>query len=905
MRKIILFLFFVLSGITTINAEVYTLVTNHVIFYRQNANSPEVRVRQGSTIPSEEVYIRMHKEDREGSTFEIKSFNGSVYVCSAPNQWKGLKLKDCIIGEKNRRNMQNRELSLVSNVITLGDALTKRTPKFHCLFAFVGQFDDTQWNDIPFSDKDIAHMQQAVNVVRSQEQYLRGKQYILTAEKTTKTYLTHCMDSILKNTGEGDFIFLYFSSHGEKDASGQFNFITKNTYHSKGGFTNSLTKDEINRYVNQLTAKKARVLFFLDACYAGAVMDESIQGEAAYYLSTNGYNPSYYNRLFGSPFAIALTEVMSGSLNDKYAEYFKENQVQVTSLGTYLSKAVFEQSEQQTISDGHEFSPSFVLWNIHNVPKKESLAIQLLADKAKHDLAEMINLGDRYYEGNGTPVDFYKAFDCYKKASSSKNKEIKAKALLQMSKCFYYGNPEQDSILAFEYELEAAQLGNVKAMTYTGLDYFNGYGTKEDKQEAFRWFRQAAQKGFAEAQYYLGLCYDFGNGVSQDKTKALKWLTKAAEQCYADAQSYFGICYFYGEGVPQDYAKAVEWFAKAAEQGNAEAQNNLGCCYRDGEGVPQNFDKAVYWFTKAAELGNARAQYNLSVCYYYGRSVPQDYDKAVEWMTKAAEQGYAYAQYDLGICYYTGKGVTQDYVKAVEWFTKAAEQGNVYAQNMLGICYYNGEGVTQDYAKALELYTKAAEQGDVYAQLNIGDFYYSGEGATQDYAKAVYWYTKAAEQGNAYAQNILGICYRDGKGVSQNHDKTVYWFIKAAEQNDTDAQYNLGNYYHDGKGVSKDYAKAVYWYTKAAEQDNDKAKTMLGYCYYNGEGVTQDYAKAVECYTKAAEQGNLTAQYNLGLCYYYGKGVKQDKTKALSLIRLAADKGYKSAIKFIEKYGQK
>ena len=902
MKRILIFLWIIVSNVLFINAEHYTLKSPNHIFYRNDANSKETRVFPGGIIPSENVYVRMHVEDREGSTFEIETENHVVYVCKAPNQWPGQQLKDCIVGKKNKNEVRGQ--ASIANAIAMGNTVMKRESQFHYLFAFVSQFDDPHWTSFPYADKDVEQMQQAIDVVRSNQQYLRGKQYLLSMPRITKKDITSRMDSILQNTEEGDFVFLYFSSHGEKDEQNLFHFITKDTYRDKKGeFVNSLTKSEINTFVNKLTSKKARVLFFLDACYAGSVLDNSIQGEAAYYVSTNSENAAYYNRLFGSPFAISLMETMTGCINNKYAGIFKDNQVQVGSLGNYLSSNVYDQSEQRPLSDEHAFRPSYVLWNIHPQAPKAPLVIQQLAKKAETDPEKMIELGDRYYNGDGTSVDFYKAFECYDKATTnSKKKETKSKGLLRMSYCFYYGNPEQDSVMAFEYALEAAKLNNLEAMTEVGLHLCNGMGTKENPKEGIGWIKRAAQKNFSDAQYYLAYCYEYGVGVEQSDVKASAWYAKAAQQGDVEAQTKLGYFFLTGQGVSKDTTAAVKWYTKAAEQNYPLAQYNLGVCYDEGSGVIQSYEKAFEWYTKAAEQGYVYAQYNLGVFYDIGKWVSPSVEKAIEWYSKAAEQGDFNAQYNLGIYYYNGEGCTKSYEKAFEWFYKAAQQGDDEAQNMVGYLYDTGRGIKQSNENAFEWYSKSAEQGNEDSQYNLGLLYYNGKGVVKDKKKAHEWFTKAAEQGNANAQSWLGYLYIKGEGVSQDYAKAVEWYSKAAEQGDADAQNSLGNRYYYGEGVSQDYAKAVKWYTKAAGQGKANAQYKLGVCYDAGKGVPQNYTKAVEWYTKAAEQGHVNAQYNLGICYYNGEGVPQDKKKAYEWFSKAAIQNDQESIDIIRKY---
>lgn len=750
------------------------------------------------------------------------------------------KLCECL-----RQNVQPDRSMSKATTIRMGSGEENYAPQFHYLYAFISEFDDANlWESFPYEEGDAKIMQAAINNIRSQQIYRNGKHFVLSNPNTTKDKIKSSMETILQNAGKGDFVLLYLSSHGEKDAEGKFQLILKDSYFDadKGQYANTLSKDEINHYVNQLTQKQAKVVFFLDACYAGAVLDDDIRGEAAYYLSTNGSNPAYYNRLLGSPFAIALMEVMTGSLNGVDNHCFKDSMVQVGSLGNYLSNAVFAKSSQRPMTDEHEFSPSYVLWKINGAPKensaKESAShrrLERLANNESYSRDEraeaMLELGDRYYKGIGVEIDFDKAFDWYSKAEEIlPRKDLRAKALFMLSECFYYGNPEQDSVYAYKYAHEAAKLGHLEASYLEGWYLFNGYGTTENKKEGMALIKKAAQRGNARAQRYLGTCYEEG------------W------------------------SVPQDFKKAHKWYLKSAEQGNVQAQLYLG------------------------------------TNYFIGYKEEQDDNKAFFWLSKAAEQGDVEAQYWLGNCYLWGKGTPINKSLAMEWIIKAAEQNNVIAQNSLGDMYYLGDGVEQSYEKAAQWYKRAADQGDANSKLKCAKILLRGEGVPQDSKEGIKRMKELAEQENVEAQLLLGHYYQIGKYVSPDTLEAFKWYSKAAKQGDDMAQLSLGHYYFFGQGVEADYEKAAYWLTKSAEQNNAIAQHGIGLLYYSGIGVPKDYAKAAQYYERSMKLGYNPSRYDLGYCYYYGQGVPQDKSKAFELIRLAAEQGEEKAVKFLQNH---
>ena len=792
--------------ISTLYAEQYKLVKGQV-FYK-NADGKEVRVFPNQTIPNENVYVRMHEQSKDGDVFVVSDTKGKHYTCTAPKEWPGVQLQKCLQAQALSQDKAQLSTNVGYGVtaIRMGEAEEKRAPHFHYLCAMVSDFEDSKWPSFPYKSDDTKSIKNAFNTIRSQQQYLSGKQYILSNPLTTRYDVVSRLDSINQQVGEGDLIILYLSSHGEVDADGQFQFVFKDSYTDKqpGRYNNTLSKSEINDYVNQLTAKRARVLFFLDACYAGAVLDSNIHGEAAYYLSTNDQNPAYYNMMVGSPFAIALMEAMTGALNGKDNHCFIDNMVQVGSLGNYLSNAVFTQQQQQRpICNEHAFSPSYVLWRIHSAPAtKVSSRIRDLERQANNPkksdserAAIMLKLGDCYYEGKDTPIDFDVALDYYRQASDfATDKKTQGDAFAKISDCMYYGNPYQDSVAAFENAYKAANLGNIK-MTYR-----------------------------------LGRCYMKGIGVAQNRNEGIKWVTKAAKKGYPNAQCELGRCYYEGIGTQVDYSKAIEWYTKAIEQGEVTAQYNLGYLYNK----IGDYSKAVEWYTKAAELGNATAQGYLSIYFAEGKGVPRDSAKALYWHAmavesnlKSAERGNARAQYVLGYCYFRGEGIFQDYAQVIYWYKKSAEQGYELAQSALGHCYEKGLGVDQDYSKAVEWYTKAAGQGFKDAQCALGFCYEKGLGVDQDYTKAVEWYTKAAEQGCGEAYDNLGDCYEKGEGIPQDYPKAIKCYERAIEFGSKAAPYDLGTLYYEGLGVKKDVKHAFELMRQASKMGYEKATTFL------------------------------------------------------------------------------
>ena len=152
-----------------------------------------------------------------------------------------------------------------------------------------------------------------------------------------------------------------------------------------------------------------------------------------------------------------------------------------------------------------------------------------LRDRAKAgDATAQYNLGLRYDDGLGVPLD--------------------------------------DAEAVIWYRLAAAQ-GHATAQYNLGVMYGAGRGVPQDDAEAVIWYRLAAAQGHATAQYNLGLRYDDGLGVPLDDAEAVIWYRLAAAQGHATAQNNLGVMYGSGEGVPQDDAEAVIWYPPGRRAG--------------------------------------------------------------------------------------------------------------------------------------------------------------------------------------------------------------------------------------------------------------------------------------------------------------------------------------------------
>jgi TPR repeat protein len=174
-------------------------------------------------------------------------------------------------------------------------------------------------------------------------------------------------------------------------------------------------------------------------------------------------------------------------------------------------------------------------------------AFALMAGEAeKGSSSAMLTLGTMYERGIGTPRNFTKAFEYYRKAAAA---------------------------------------GVAEGYYNVGVCYEIGMGNAGDAGDAFINFEKSAELGLPQGLYKLASLYFTGAGTAKNEKWGTELLTRAAAAGHMIAANDLGVIYFEGNfGQPKDVEKAFEMFTRAAQLGNAESMKNLAVFYRDGLG---------------------------------------------------------------------------------------------------------------------------------------------------------------------------------------------------------------------------------------------------------------------------------------------------------------------------------
>lgn len=239
----------------------------------------------------------------------------------------------------------------------------------------------------------------------------------------------------------------------------------------------------------------------------------------------------------------------------------------------------------------------------------------LMKEAARGDPDAQFSLGNCYFIGIETSIDYERAVMWYKKAAEQNY----IPAVFNLAFCCASGtgvqqNPKEAVML---YK-KAASAGDDDALNNLAGHYFRGDGVDEDLKTAAKLWLKAAIAGHARAQYNYGECKFNGWGVQKNRTEAASWYKKAASQSDPDAQYSLGWCSEHGEGLSKDYTLAKRMYEYSAQQGNHHAMKALGYLYANGICSDRDYAKAVEYFEPAAARGDKDSAKMLVYCLKYG-----------------------------------------------------------------------------------------------------------------------------------------------------------------------------------------------------------------------------------------------------------------------------------------------
>ena len=300
-----------------------------------------------------------------------------------------------------------------------------------------------------------------------------------------------------------------------------------------------------------------------------------------------------------------------------------------------------------------------------------------------------------------------------KAQAGTKRYSSEAEHYYHLAECYIDGieGYEENTALAYENYLKAAEKGHVLAMIELAYDYCDDESVLGlDLFKAEYWAKKAIEAGDPDGYFEL---YKI-NASRFLRAEAVKCLDQGIAQGSLDCIEERAYILLYGYSLEADIKGKIDY---------DEALSLLERVEWDSR-HPHAFTMLGHIYQQKGCLQDAKINYEKAMTL-----LPDD----------------AAIKYMLG-CLLRLEGV-QDLPAAKALLEQSAEMDVISAMNDLGVMLYLGQGCEQNMSVAIEWFRKAAQNGHHTAMINLYDIL-----SKEKPEEARYWLNKAAEEGDETAK---------------------------------------------------------------------------------------------------------------------------------------------------------
>lgn len=240
--------------------------------------------------------------------------------------------------------------------------------------------------------------------------------------------------------------------------------------------------------------------------------------------------------------------------------------------------------------------------------------------------------------------------------------------------------PDCDRI-AFEWFVESAKAGHVKAHAELGRHYARGIGVDVDMHSALKHYRIAARSGAANS------LISFVQRLAR---------TNDPEFAFVDLK-----------GLIEEAIPALE---SEAAGGRGSSAKVLGRLYRDGVHVSIDKAMAQMWFERGSRLGDSGSMIELAQMLQQTTEEPSEIKRSLALLERAAELRNAGALTELGRLHLAGR-YGLEVSKAAALFKQGVKAGHAGSMLELARLHLSGDRAVLDQKQALKLLKRGAAKG--------------------------------------------------------------------------------------------------------------------------------------------------------------------------------------------------
>lgn len=247
-----------------------------------------------------------------------------------------------------------------------------------------------------------------------------------------------------------------------------------------------------------------------------------------------------------------------------------------------------------------------------------------------------------------------------------------AEALLEMGNRFYRGEGvAKDVQQALAWWRKAEKNGNHDATLQIAFLYLQKIDTSKSPNETIDYLVNASKNGCKKCSYLAAQTLLAGELVPKDEGYGLRLLFSSANDNNAEAQFEIGWRIEKGLGLPQNDLLAEDFYFRALANGSNRAAFNLAMLLVR-QAWKDKIDQGLNLLGMLAAQGDAEAQFNLGQILLEGKITERNERKAYEWFSKGAEQGEPLSNLAVAILKIKGEVVPKDLVGAYIFASRAS-----------------------------------------------------------------------------------------------------------------------------------------------------------------------------------------------------------------------------------------
>lgn len=457
------------------------------------------------------------------------------------------------------------------------------------------------------------------------------------------------------------------------------------------------------------------------------------------------------------------------------------------------------------------------------IKKNDHTAFELLLYAAKKGhIQAQSDLGDCYYKGKGTSVDYAQAILWYQKA---------------------------------------ADKGDLYSIGHLGMQYLLAEGVSKDIEKAISFFTMADEKNGGYGARMLGYLYCGlydGEQSYKDLPKAVRCLKRGADRGDEAATKELLKCYHgdFGKEV-QDLSQYYKTLQRAADLGDVQSMFDLGCALIDGSAEPvlaKNPDKGNSLIDQAAQhdhygalLMQAKRAFTATPPQKeLGLSILEKTEKIHESDKNYWSQSvntlckFGDLHFSIGLPGFSIENLADALINSECFLETLPELQN----HCLYFAFFSFEVTLNEDKTSLH----------ALIRMSFLQFLLNEKSEFGDDAFLLDWLKKEA-QNDWRIPVLLGAYYE------KNHqeEEMIYW-LKLASKKNVSSAYRLGHYCLKNRTHGEDALEIL---EPLKRSDDGTAYYLSGCLYRYGIGTKKDRYRAKYCLRKAAYLGSKEAAAEL------------------------------------------